>query len=144
MRSYWVFSIGTAEYRPDEDWLAAWRHHTKEMWFPPNKNPTGVRFGDRAVMHGSGGRGFFAVMEVTSSEPKPNRARKLEDQKRWPWIHEYKLLLAIRADENAPSQAAVGWPNPRSLRRQSHVRIDRETYDRISQAIVAGAAEAVA
>jgi hypothetical protein len=143
VRSYWVFNIGTAEDPPDEDWLAAWRHHTEEMWFTPNKKPTGVRPGDRAVMHGSGGRGFFAVIEVTSREPEPNRAEKLEDRKRWPWIVRYKLLVAIRADEHAPSREDIDWPNPKSLRRNPHVRIDRDTYERISAAIVEGAAEAV-
>jgi hypothetical protein len=113
VRDYWVFNIGTAEWRPDEDWLATWRHHTQEMWFTPNKKPTGVRPGDRAVMHGSGGRGFFAVMEVTSREPEPNLAEDAEDRRRWPWILHYKLLVAIRADEHAPSLANVDRPNPR-------------------------------
>ena len=40
MRGYWgVFDIGTGNYVPPEDCLAAWRHHTEEMWFPPNKRP---------------------------------------------------------------------------------------------------------
>jgi len=144
LRDYWVFNIGTADYRPDEDWLAAWRHHTQEMWFTPNKKPTGVQTGDRAVMHGTGGRGFFAVMEVTSREPEPNRTAELADRERWPWILHYKLLVAIRADEHAPSLEDVGWPNPKSLRRQPHVRIDRGMYERISRGIVEGAAKAVA
>lgn len=144
MRGYWVFNIGTAEDRPDEDWLAVWRHHTQEMWFTPNKKPTGVHLGDRAVMHGSGGRGFFAVVEVTSRQPQANLTKKPEDRRRWPWILHYKLLVAIRADEHAPSLEHVDWPNPKSLRRQPHVRIDRDMYQRISQAIVEGAAEAVA
>jgi hypothetical protein len=144
MRSFWTFNIGTAEYAPPEDWLAAWRHHTQEMWFPPNKRPTGVRAGDRAVINGSGQRGFFAVVEVVSTEPEPNQTEDLEGRKRWPWILRYKLLVAIRADEHAPSLDDVGWENPRSLRRQPHVRIDRDMYERISRAIVDGAAEAVA
>ena len=63
---------------------------------------------------------------------------------RWPWYQQYNLLVAIRADDHAPSLEDVGWTNPRTLRRQSHVSIDRVTYDRISRAIVEGAAEAVA
>jgi hypothetical protein len=144
MRSFWTFNIGTAEDPPREDWLAAWRHHTQEMWFPPNKRPTGVRAGDRAVINGSGRRGFFAVVEVSSTEPEPNQTEDLDGRRRWPWILRYRLLVAIRADEHAPSLEDVGWRNPRSLRRQPHVRIDRDTYERISQAIVEGAADAVA
>jgi hypothetical protein len=89
-------------------------------------------------------RGFFAVVEVISTAPEPNRTEDIEERKRWPWILRYKLLVAIRADEHAPSLEDVGWENPRSLRRQPHVRIDREMYERISRAIVEGAAEAVA
>jgi hypothetical protein len=144
MRSYWTFNIGTAEYAPPPDWLAAWRHHTQEMWFPPNKRPSGVSAGDRAVINGSGRRGFLAVVEVISTEPEPNQATDPEDRKRWPWVLRYKLLVAIRADEHAPSLEDVGWDNPRSLRRQPHVSIDRDMYERIGSAIVEGAAEAVA
>ena len=146
MRKFWVFNIGTAEETPPPDWLATWKHHTNEMWFPPNKRPSGVSVGDRAVINGSGGRGFVAVVEVTSAEPELNEDEHVpeHERERWPWILHYRLLVAIRADDHAPSLEDVGWTNPRTLRRQSHVSIDRVTYDRISRAIVEGAAEAVA
>lgn len=144
MRKFWVFNIGTAEETPPGDWLAAWKHHTNEMWFTPNKRPGGVSAGDRAVIHGSGGRGFVAVVEVTSAEPELNEAEDRHKRERWPWILHYRLLVAIRADDHAPSLEDVGWTNPLRLRRNPHVEIDRATYDRISHAIVEGAAEAVA
>jgi hypothetical protein len=144
VRRYWIFNIGTAAFAPQEDWLADWRHHTAEMWFPPNKRPSGVRAGDRAVIHGTGGRGFFAVVEVISSAPEASTADKLEDRERWPFRLRYKLLLAIRADDHAPSLEHVGWENPKRLRRQPHVLIDEQLYERIAQAIVRGAREAVA
>jgi hypothetical protein len=144
MRNYWVFNIGTADYAPPPDWLAAWRHHTQEMWFPGSKRPTGVKPGDRAVINGSFRRGFIGVVEIISTEPEPNLTAKSEDRERWPWKLRYKLLVAIRADGHAPSLEAVGWENPLSLRRQSHNRIDRDMYQRISTAIVDAAGEAVA
>ena len=54
------------------------------------------------------------------------------------------LLVAIRADEYAPSLEDVGWENPLSLRRQSHKSIDEAMYTRIARAIVDAAGEAVA
>ena len=111
-----MFNIGTAEIPPPEDWLAAWRHHTQEMWFPRNKRPSGVRTGDRAVINGSGGRGFFAVVEVLSTEPEPNQTENQNERQQWPWILRYRLLVAIRADHHAPSLEDVGWDNPRALR----------------------------
>lgn len=144
MRGYWVFNIGTTDQAPPLDWLAAWRHHTEEMWFPPNKRPSGVRTGDRAVINGSGRRGFLAVVEVISVEPEQNLTDDAEGRARWPYKLRHRLLLAIRADGHAPSLEDVGWENPLRLRRQPHVRIDEPTYERIAAAIVAGAAAAVA
>jgi hypothetical protein len=144
MRNYWVFNIGTGDKAPPQDWLAAWRHHTQEMWFPSSKRPTGVKPGDRAVINGSLRRGFIAVVEVVSTEPEPNDAESVEDRKRWPWKLRYKLLVAIRADGLAPSLEDVGWENPLSLRRQSHKSIEREVYQRIADAIVNAAGQAVA
>lgn len=144
MRNYWVFNIGTAEKAPREDWLADWRHHTQEMWFPPNKRPSGVRAGDRAVINGSGRRGFIAVVEIVSTAPQPNTTARSGEAERWPYILLYKLLVAIRADDHAPSLEDVGWENPRSLRRNPHVKIHQEMYERIARAIVDGAGGAVA
>ncbi|MGD0197244.1 MAG: hypothetical protein ABSC56_04980 [Solirubrobacteraceae bacterium] len=144
MRNYWVFTIGTAEYAPPEDWLAAWRHHTEEMWFPPNKRPTGVKAGDRAVIHGTLRRGFIAVVEVVSTEPERNTPEDEAEANRWPWKLRYKLLVAIRADSRAPSLEDVGWENPRSLLRQPHKSMSREMYERIADAIIGAAGEAVA
>lgn len=144
MNRFWIFNIGTAEQSPPEDWLAAWPHHTNEMWFPPNKRPSGVRLGDRAVMNGSGRRGFIAVVEIVSSEPEPNRAPKKESRDRWPWILRYKLIVAIRADGYAPSLEDVGFENPLRLRRQPHVEVDLDFYERAAAAVVAAAGRAVA
>jgi hypothetical protein len=143
MRGYWIFSIGTGKYPPPEDWLAAWRHHTSEMWFPPNKKPSGVREGDRAIIRGSLGRGFLAVVEVISEQPEDNCTDDREDRCRWPYKLRHRLVVAIRADEHAPSLQDVGWENPLRLRRQPHVRIDEFTYRRIAKAIVDGAQSAV-
>ena len=143
MRNYWVFNIGTGQFAPPPDWLAAWRHHTEEMWFPPNKRPSGVREGDRAVINGSLRRGFLAVVEIISTEPEANTTDDEEDRRRWPYKLRYKLLVAIRADEYAPSLEDVGWVNTLRLRRQPHVGIDRDMYVRIGGAIVDAARRAI-
>ena len=95
------------------------------------------------MIHGSGGRGFLAVVEVLSTAPEDNVTGDQEERARFPFRLRYKLLVAIPADERAPSLQDVDWDNPRSLRRQSHIRIDPETYGRIARAIVDAAAAAV-
>jgi hypothetical protein len=52
--------------------------------------------------------------------------------------------VAIRADRYAPSLEDVGFDNPLRLRRQSHVEIDQDFYERTAAAIVAAAGRAVA
>ena len=143
MRNYWVFNIGTGSTAPPVDWLAQWRHHTEEMWFPSGKRPSGVHAGDRAVINGSLRRGFLAVVEIVSTEPEVNDAPKAEDRGRWPYKLRYTILVAIRADDYAPSLEDVGWQNTMSLRREPHVKTDRATYERIARAIVEAAMRAV-
>jgi hypothetical protein len=141
-RRYWVYCIGTANSPPPVNWLEEWNHHIHEMWFPVTRRPTGINAGDRAVIHGSDGKGFLAAVEVTSPEPEENSDE--EGRIRWPHVLQHRLLVGILADHNAPSLDDVGWDNPRRLRRNSHVEIDAETYERIANAVVDGARRAVA
>lgn len=139
MPTCWAFNIGA---EAPADWLAAWRHHTEEMWFTPNKRPSGVRQGDRAVINGGRDRLFIAVVQIVSDDPEPNSDPHGRAQ--YPWILRHQLLVAIRADRNAPSLEDVGWENPRSLLRQPHVTISNTMYERVSKAIIASASRAVA
>ena len=143
MRRYWVYCIGTTDSPPPPNWLEEWDHHVHEMWFPRTRRPVGVSPGDRAVIHGSDGSGFLAVVEVTSPEPEPNKTDDDYGRTRWPFVLQHRLLVGILADHNAPSLDEVGWDNPRRLRRNSHVEIDQETYGRLANAVVEGARRAV-
>ena len=91
----------------------------------------------RLIYYGAGRQRLIAVVEVVADEP---RARP--GVERWPWELDVRPLLAIPADENAPSPGDVGI-SPLRLRRQSHIRLDRAEYRRIVLAILeAGAASA--
>ncbi len=72
-------------------------------------------------------------MEVTADEPTDT------GHERWPYELALRPLVAIPADDNAPSLAAVGF-DPLRVRRQSHVRLTENEYTRIVDAIVAAAA----
>lgn len=139
MRSYWAFNIGADA---GADWLADWRHHTAEMWFTPNKKPTGVRQGERAVINAGRDRLFVAAVQVVSAKPEPNRDAGGAEQ--YPWILRHRLLVAIRADHNAPSLEDVDWEDRRSLFQNPHVKISAAMYERVSGAIIRGAGRAVA
>jgi len=66
---HWIFTIGTRDEPPPEDWLSAWGHSPGELWFPEKKRPVSVEQGDRAVLYGSN-RGFIAAVEVISDAIK--------------------------------------------------------------------------
>lgn len=136
-----MFNFGTGDQRPVEDWFTRveWRHHLSEAWFPGSRRPVSVRAGDRGVLRAAGG-GFVGVFVITSSEPEPND--NPEHERRWPYKLRYRLVTSIRNDAFAPSLDSVSWDNPLSLRRQSHVRIDRPMYETIVRAILDSAGSA--
>ncbi len=141
MSQYWVFNFGTGEQPPVGDWFTRveWRHHLSEAWFPASRRPVSVRAGDHGVLRAAGG-GFVGVLVITSTEPETND--NAEHQARWPYKLRYRLVTAIPNDEYAPSLDTVGWVNPLSLRRQSHVRLDGPMYETIVRAILDAAGHA--
>lgn len=135
MSGYWVFNFGTGEQPPVEDWFTRveWQHHLSEAWFPGSRRPVSVRAGDRGVLRAAGG-GFVGALVITSTQPEPNT--NADHNARWPYKLNYRLITAIPNDDHAPSLDSVGWENPLSLRRQSHVRLDRPMYETIVRAIL--------
>jgi hypothetical protein len=119
---YWVFTVGLRDQEPPVDWLAAWRHHVSEMWFPATKRPVSVDRGDRALIYGSRGRGFIAAVEVTGDRPEPN------NDLRFPFKLPYRLLVSKAADANValPQDAGI---DPRRVIRGPHSGISRDEYN---------------
>jgi hypothetical protein len=120
---HWVFTVGLRDLAPPPDWLAVWRHHVSEMWFPDHKRPVSVHRGDRALIYGSQGHGFIAAVEVLSDEPEPNHDPRFE------WKLRYRLLVSKAADDNIASPAAAGI-NPNRVVRGPHTSIEPDEYER--------------
>lgn len=120
---YWVFTVGLRDQEPPENWLAVWRHHVSEMWFPSTKRPASVDRGDRALIYGSRRRGFIAAVEVTGNRPEPN------NDPRFPYKLRYRLLVSKAADANTalPRDANI---NPNRVIRGPHTEISRNEYHR--------------
>jgi hypothetical protein len=93
------------------------------MWFSKTKPPRRVRQGDRALIYGSRGRGFIAAVEVTGDEPEKN------DDARWPWKLQYRLLAMKAADAHVASPADAGI-NPNRVIRGPHSSIGPDEYQR--------------
>jgi hypothetical protein len=132
---HWIFTIGSKDEPPPEDWLAAWGHSPGELWFPEKKRPVSVEQGDRAVLYGSS-RGFIAAVEVVSAEPEENEDG--EARARWPWRLRHRVLVAKAADENVADPEAAGI-DPARVRRGPTTRVDEEVYRRIVAAMLAAA-----
>lgn len=127
-------TIGQAGVPVPANWMTnpAWSDRLASVVFP--KYPRSVSRGSRLVYYAAGRQRFCAVLEVTEDEPT---ASGLE---RWPYELALRPLVAIPVDEYAPSLEDVGF-EPLRVRRQSHVRLTEDEYERIAAAIVAAAAE---
>jgi hypothetical protein len=142
--TYWLFNIGTGQFAPPEDWFIAaeWSHHQTEMWFPPNKKPTGVSVRDRAVINGSKRRGILAAVEIVSTEPELNTTGNLEERLRWPWKVRHRLLVAKSADERHAATLEAAGISPLSTRHQPHIRLQPVQYHAAVDALLRAAGDA--
>lgn len=134
---HWVFTVGTRETPPADDWLVQWPHHVDEMWFPDHKRPHAVSQGDRALIYGSHKRGFIAAVEVVSDQPEPNT------DPRYVWKLRHRLLIAKGADQHvaAPEDAGI---STRRVMRGPHTTISPEDYHRGLDALLDAARRAAA
>lgn len=134
---YWVFTIGTRDIAPPLNWLAEWRHHTQEMWFPDHKRPATVGPRDRALIYGSRGSGLLGAVEVTTGEAEPN------DDRRYRWKLGYRLLISKAADGNVATPESAGIQRRRVMR-GPHTEISEDQYRRGAAAVLRAAAQTVA
>ena len=109
-------------------WMAdpIWQRRLTSVVFP--KYPRSVSRGSRLVDDAAGKQWFCAVMEVIADEPTASGLA------RWPYELALRPLVAIPADEHAPSLSSVEF-DPLRVRRQSHIRLTEAEYSRIVDAI---------
>jgi hypothetical protein len=138
--AYFAFTIGTAERRVPTDWLSAWTHHTREVWFPAHKRPVAVTPGSRGVLYGAGLARLIGIVETTSQAPEDNTTAAGADYERWPYRIQYRILVAVRAKAPAPRPAAVGI-SVRRIQRGPHTELTRDEYVRACAAIATAAGE---
>jgi hypothetical protein len=126
---YWLKAIGHARGPLAEDWLDSRAELLRRTGFP--RRPRIVP-GDRLVLYASVWRRVFAAAEVVG-EPEER------DHPRWPWTVAIETLLLVPVLDAAPPVEAIGVA-PRSMSQQSHIRIDREHYERAVEALASVAA----
>jgi hypothetical protein len=107
------------------------------MWFPKTKRPVAVSAGDRALIHGSQGRGFLAAVEVVSHEPEDNQTEW--GKERFPYVLKHRLLVAKLADNHVATAEDAGFPT-RRIQRGPHTKIGADEYERGLQALLAAGA----
>jgi len=133
MSALFVKTFGHAGTPVPTNWMAMapWQDRLATVWFP--KYPRSVSRGSRLVYYAAGRQRFCAVVEVIADEPTDT------GNDRWPYQLAVRPFVAIAADDHAPSLADVGF-DPLRVRRQSHIRLTEEEYDRIVEAIAAATA----
>src|ERR1044072_6265670 len=133
MAPLFIKTIGQAGTPVPVNWMAdpGWNDRLASVVFP--KYPRSVTRGSRLVYYAAGRHRFCAVLEGVGDEPTASGFD------RWPYELELRPLVAIPVDEYAPSLSDVGF-DPLRLRRQSHVRLREDEYERIAAGIVRAAA----
>jgi hypothetical protein len=120
---YWLLIGGTNEDPVQIDWQAQdqrWPDQGNSPVF--NKRPT-IKSGDRLIVYASGspkrtGAGrIYKVLEVVG-EPTPNEGR-------WPWRVSTRKIIAGPLLDACPTLADIN-VNPKSVRRNSHIRLTEE------------------
>jgi hypothetical protein len=132
-RPLFAKTVGSSGNHVPANWmeLEVWQERLASVVFP--KNPRSLVKGSRLVYYGAGTRKFFAALEVIDDEPQPTVGDNAE---RWPWTLRLRPLVAIPADEHAPTLEQLEF-DPLRLRRQSHIRLTDEEYNAIVDAIAA-------
>jgi hypothetical protein len=128
-------TIGSAGNHVPPDWLdqPVWRERLSSVVFP--KNPRSLMKGSRLAYYAAGTRRFCAVVEVIDEEPQPTQGGNAD---RWPWTLRVRPLVAIPADEHAPTLEQLNF-DPLRLRRQSHIKLTDDEYETIIDAIARAA-----
>lgn len=120
----WLKMIGAAGHTLENDWLQDRYDLVDRVRFAKNKRPSGVSEGDRLVLYAAGWECIYAVAIVKSREPREDDA-----EKRWPWVLDVDVPIAIPRLDLAPSLGDLGVPST-SVRQQSHIKISNEIYAR--------------
>lgn len=131
----WLKAVGHARGPLPERWVEDGRLDLlSRTGFP--RRPRVVP-GDRLVYYASVWRRVCAIVEVVG-EPTEAVAHPT-DPRRWPWSVEIAPLLVVPRLEDAPPVEAIGVA-PRSMGRQSHIRLREEHYALAAEALAGVAA----
>ena len=60
------------------------------------------------------------VVEIISTDRETNATIDEAERRPWPYKLRCRVIVAIRADDHAPSLEDIGWETPLRVRHQSH------------------------
>src|SRR5215210_4411033 len=121
--TYWLVSHGSRHGRLEDAWTSLSGDLLRVTYFP--RRPR-IEVGDRLLYYAVGWQRLHGAVEVTGA-PR-NDVDHPTDPTRWRWVVEVEPLLAMRLISRAPKLEEIG-VSTKSVRRQSHIRIDRETFE---------------
>lgn len=131
----WVKSVGSADAPLRRDWRDEDRHLLHLCWFP--KHPRSLRAGDVLVYYAARWGVFPALMEVISDDVADDQGGHPVHGDRWRWCMQVRPLVTLPLGD-APTLAEAGI-DPLRLRRQSHIVLTREEYERVRDLVLAAA-----
>lgn len=126
----WIKSVGSVEDPLEPQWLKNRDYLLSNVWFP--KHPRSLAAGDLLVYYAATWGVFPAVVEVLTGEVN-NAIDHPRYSARWPWHMSVRPRVVIPSLENAPTLAQVG-VDPLRLRRQSHILLTTDEWERVRTA----------
>ena len=136
--NYWLKMIGAADREVGDRWIEARPKLLSEVRFP--KRPSGVRRGDYLVYYAAGDQKLFAIARAKGDGADASMSGP-KDERRWPFVLEVQLLLAIPQLALAPHWKVLGLPST-TVTQMSHVGITHGQYRIAHAAMVERTAEA--
>lgn len=135
----WLKSVGSQETPLKRDWRSEDYHLVAFCWF--SKHPRSLRAGDMLVYYAARWGVFPALMELVSDDVADDAGGHPVHGQRWRWRMDVRPLVTLPMDD-APSLADAGF-DPLRVRRQSHIVLTIDEYERIRNLILARATRSV-
>jgi hypothetical protein len=135
----WLKSVGSQETPLRRDWRREDEHLLRHCWF--SKHPRSLRAGDVLVYYAARWGVFPALMELVSDDVTDDTGGHPVHGQRWRWRMDVRPLVTLPLDDTPT--LAEGGIDPVRVRRQSHIVLTRDEFDRIRDLILARAARTV-
>jgi hypothetical protein len=130
-RTYWLKMVGASDYQLEDHWIEQRPELLRAVRAP--RCPSGIKRNDYLIYYASGLQKLFAIARAKGNGADATITGG-QGEKRWPYLLEVQMLLAIPQLALAPDWSILGLPST-TVTQKSYVEITAETYHVAHQAM---------